>query len=505
MIGECPKMWFHRLFTASLLLSPGIPCIAATVVVDEAKLLADDSVQNALFGASAAVDGETLILGAPGAVQAAYIFVRSGTLWEQQQKLEPSGGPGSVGFSVSIHGDTAVLGAPNEMANGLQNSGAAYVFFRSGTTWTEQKRLLPDEPVAGANFGTSVSVHGDTVIVGAHKQGDSGAAHVFVRNDSDWSLQQMLSSDNVTVDAGFGGAVAVEKDTVLVGAQKDGAGGSVSVFERNGTVWALRPPGLVPIPSSSNFGNSVALNEGTAVVGALLESQLSTSFAGAAFVFVRKGTTWEQQQKLLAPVPTPGGRFGSSVDISRDTLLVGAVIVDPVTAVVDEVHGHVFTRENKIWTHKDLLNAGFGADITKQGDFVSLDGCTAVVGTEADPHTVGVNAGSGHAYLLDTCPCEIPPDDLIAWWTLNEPGGSTAHDVAGFHHGTHVENPFPVEGIVHGALEFDGHGRFVQVPHDPELNFGDSGSFTLARISHSESRKGDFSRFFDSGLSRSLS
>ncbi len=125
-------MWFLRLFTASMLFSPGIPCLAAPVVVDEAQLLADDSVQNALFGASAAVDRETLILGAPGA-NAAYSFVRKGTLWEQQQKLKPNGGPGSVGFSVSIHADTAVLGAPNETVNGLLSAGAAYVFFRIGT------------------------------------------------------------------------------------------------------------------------------------------------------------------------------------------------------------------------------------------------------------------------------------------------------------------------------------------------------------------------------------
>lgn len=68
---------------------------------------------------------------------------------------------------------------------------------------------------------------------------------------------------------------------------------------------------------------------------------------------------------------------------------------------------------------------------------------------------------------------------MIAWWTLNEPAGSTAHDAVGSHDGTHTENPLPVDGIIHGALEFDGHGRFVQLPDDPELNFGDSGSFTL--------------------------
>jgi len=214
-------------------------------------------------------------------------------------------GPGSVGFSVSIHADTAVLGAPNETVNGLLSAGAAYVFFRIGTAWTEQKRLLPDEPLAGANFGTSVSIHGDTLIVGAHREGDSGATHVFFRNDSDWSPQQRLSSDNVTIDARFGGAVALEKDTILVGAQKDGGGGSVSVFERNGTVWELRLPGIVPTPASSIFWNSVSLNEGTAVVGALLESQPNTSFAGASFVFIRAGTTWEQQQNLLPRCPRP--------------------------------------------------------------------------------------------------------------------------------------------------------------------------------------------------------
>ena len=472
-------MWLARLFAASILLLATIPC-AATVVVDESTLTADDAVQNAFFGASAAVDGQRVIVGSPP-VAAAYIFIRSGTHWEQEQKLEPTGASGSVGFSVSIHAETAVLGAPEESVNGIPNAGAAYVFFRNGSTWEEQGRLLPENgPLADARFGMSVSVHGDTVVVGAPGQGDAGVAHVYVREDSVWSPQQELTSDNLTTDARFGGAVAVEGDTALVGAQKDGGEiGSVSVFERNGTFWELRPPGLVPDSPSRNFGNSVAMSEGTAVVGALLENQQNANRSGAAFVFVRAGTTWGQRQKLPPPQPTTDGRFGISVDVSGDTLLVGDVIVNPITLIVEEVHGHVFTRVNEVWTERGELNAGFGASLATVGDFVGLDGCTAIVGTETDPHSVGVAAGSASAYVLDTCPCGIPPDDLVAWWTLNEPGGSISHDTVSSHDGTHVNQPFPADGLIKGALEFDGHGRFVQVPDDSALNFGDSDSFTL--------------------------
>ncbi len=155
-----------RFFTAFILLLPGIPSMGAAVAVDETKLTADSPTPGALFGASAAAAGETVVIGAPGA-NAAYVFVRSGTLWEQQQKLDPSGGLGSAGFSVAIDEDTAVVGAPQENVDGVEASGAAYVFLRSGNNWTEQKRLLPEEPVANAKFGTSVAVQGDTVIVGA--------------------------------------------------------------------------------------------------------------------------------------------------------------------------------------------------------------------------------------------------------------------------------------------------------------------------------------------------
>ena len=156
--------------------------------VDQFSLIASDPSAGAQFGASTAVDGTTAIVGAPFA-NAAYIFVRSGGVWDEQAKLEPSDGlGGDFGTSVDISGDTAVVGAPQQVA-----SGAVYIFLRVAGNWVQQAKVTADDGTPFDAFGNALAVHDDTLVAGAPDTGQGpGAAYAFTRNGVNWSQQDKL-------------------------------------------------------------------------------------------------------------------------------------------------------------------------------------------------------------------------------------------------------------------------------------------------------------------------
>ena len=319
---------------------------------------------------------------------AAYVFVRTGTTWTQQAYLKASNTElrDYFGTSLAISGDTVVVGASSEDSsatgvngdqadNSASFAGAAYVFVRSGTIWTQQAYLKASNTDAGDYFGTSVAISGDTVVVGASREDsnatgvngannnsaiDSGAAYVFVRSGTVWTQQAYLKASNTGVRDGFGQSVAVSGDTVVVGAYGEASNatgvngngannsatgsGAAYVFIRTGTTWtqqAYLKASNTEVGDDS-FGISVAVSGDTVVVGAQQEDSNATgvngdqadnsaSFAGAAYVFFRSGTTWTQQAYLKAS-NTGGGDdefvfgdiFGGSVAVSGDTVVVGA-------------------------------------------------------------------------------------------------------------------------------------------------------------------------------------
>ena len=160
------------------------------------------------------------------------------TVTEVEKLLASDGAAGdSFGTYVSVDGDTAVIGARNDDDNG-HNSGAVYVFVRNGGVWTEQQKLLASDGVAGDQFGWSVSVDGNTAVIGAPFAEGDGAAYVFVRNGSVWSEQQKLfASDGLAVD--FGWSVSVDGDTAVIGDDEaHDYTGAAYVFVRSGGVWS---------------------------------------------------------------------------------------------------------------------------------------------------------------------------------------------------------------------------------------------------------------------------
>ncbi|CAN1551795.1 FG-GAP repeat [Fimbriimonadaceae bacterium] len=272
---------------------------------EEAVLSASDKSQDAQFGESVSVSGDTAIVGTPSATSSglsyagqAYVFTRSGSTWTEQQILSASdkSQDAQFGWSVSVSGDTAIVGAPSANSSGLSYAGQAYVFTRSGSTWTQQQILSASDKSEYANFGSSVSVSGDTAIVGATSATPNGVnypgqAYVFTRSGSTWTQQQILSASDKSEYANFGSSVSVSGDTAIVGATSANSSGlsyagQAYVFTRSGSTWTEQQILIASDKAASaNFGSSVSVSGDTAIVGARDANSSGLSYAGQAYVF----------------------------------------------------------------------------------------------------------------------------------------------------------------------------------------------------------------------------
>ena len=233
-----------------------------------------------------------------------------------------------------LTGDTIVVGAHSYDDNGA-DSGAAFVFTRTGTTWTEQAKLTASDGAAGDRFGVSVAIANDKIVVGADKDNtdngaSSGSAYVFMRTGTTWTVQaKLMASDGAAFDQ-FGSSVAIAGDTVVVGASFDDDtdngtnNGSAYVFIHTGTTWTEQAKLMASDGNGEDrFGISVAIAGDTIVAGAVYDDDKGDS-SGSAYVYTRTETTWTQQAKLTASDGGAGDWFGYSVAIAGDTIVVGA-------------------------------------------------------------------------------------------------------------------------------------------------------------------------------------
>ena len=243
------------------------------------------------------------------------------------------------GFSVAISGDYAIVGAYLDDA-GATDAGSAYIYFRSGTTWSLQATLPNPQPDSSDQFGYSVAISGDYAIVGAYLDdpsgvGNAGSAYIYFRSGTTWSLQATLPNPEPASNEFFGHSVAISGDYAIVGAYQDAPSGvtdagSAYIYFRSGTAWSLQATLPNPEPAGSDrFGWSVAISGDYAIVGAFADDPSGVTDAGSAYIYFRSGTTWSLQTTLLNPAPAQDDQFGYSVAISGDYAIVGARLDDP--------------------------------------------------------------------------------------------------------------------------------------------------------------------------------
>jgi lysophospholipase L1-like esterase len=401
------------------------------------KLTASDEIGQGEFGYSVALssDGNTALIGGPydnSGVGAAWVFTRSGSTWTQQgSKLTGGGeiGAGAFGYSVALSsdGNTALIGGVSDS----NQVGAAWVFTRSGSTWTQQgSKLTGSGEIGGGAFGHSVALSSDgntALIGGPYDNSIVGAAWVFTRSGSTWTQQgSKLTGGGEWEGGDFGYSVALSADgnTALIGGPFDSHQvGAAWVFTRSGSTWTQQGSKLTG--SAANFGWSVALSAdgNTALIGGPFDN----TSVGAAWVFTRSGSTWTQQgSKLTGSGESGAGFFGWTVALSGDgnTALIGGRSENGNVGM-----GWVFTRSGSTWTQQNEKLTGSGSGPSEPGWSVALsaDGNTALGGTAED------NSGVGAAWVFTGIGTTPPPTEPTGntltvstlgtgWGTITGPG-----------------------------------------------------------------------------------
>ncbi len=310
-----------------------------TTWMEQQKLTASDGAAEDVFGASVAIRGDIAMVGAPGHDFSStvrdqglvYVFVRSGATWTEQQELSASDGASNsqLGSSIALGEATAIIGADSDQSG----RGAAYVFVRNGAAWTEQQKLTAADGSANDRFGNAVALSGETALIGApadiETTFDQGSAYVFLRSGTIWAQQQKLTA---TGSKSFGLGVAIDGDTAIVGASRDtiegpDGPGSAYIFQRSGAMWTQTQQ-LTACDSAIGdaFGQRVAIEGDVAVVTTAnpLSSPPPSPRPRSVYVFARNGTTFSQQQKLTASDATNNDGFGNSLALSNGTIIAGA-------------------------------------------------------------------------------------------------------------------------------------------------------------------------------------
>jgi hypothetical protein len=392
--GTARTVRFHPLSAG---VSASIP--VTTVVT------AGDGAAGDWFGGSVALssDGSTALITGGGShcIGAAYVFTRSGDKWTEQHELTASDRSfcGYFGWSVALSADgsTALIGSAEQ-----NSTGAAEVFTRGESGWTQQAEVTAGDGAAGDFFGDSVALSGDgsTALIGDGDNHDR--AYVITRSGGSWTQQAELTAGDRPFGAWFGESVALSADgsTALIGTfgSVDTAG-AVYVFTRSGSNWTQQAELTAGDRAPSDvFGGSAALSAdgSTALIGGAGKNS-----TGAVYMFTHSGSSWTQQAEFTAASKPSGAYFGAPVALSADgsAALIGALEIVDSTGADHTGAAYVFTRSGSSWTQQ----AEFTASDEAPGDFfarslaLSGDGSTALIGAPAK--TVGKKSDQGAAYV----------------------------------------------------------------------------------------------------------
>ena len=431
---------------AATLLLAGIALLGASATVsaatDEATLRPDDPGDRHDFGDAIAIDGDTAVIGTPRHDQGAeddnranrgavYVFTRDGGEWSQETKLtQPDAADGDeFGEAVAINGETIAVGAPgNDSSRGLAGDyGAVYVFAAEGEGYALEAILQPDDTFGDQEVGSDLALEGDTVVVGAPGTSESpdgfddfsGTAYVWQRSDGSWSLEAELDRDSDGYTA-FGTAVAFDGETALVGAP--GVDRSFGVYP--GGVFAYAASDWNETAEITHedsdggdrFGAAIAFHGDVFVGGAPHKDFGDASDHGAAYAFERTDGAWNQTANITSASLEGSDNYGSTLALSDRAAIVDA-----------SGNGSAFevTRDGASWSDPAPFRPDDGEDGDDFGDGSALAGDLALVGAPGDSGD-GTQQGAVHVIATGSTDGGDGGTDGGANGTDGEAGGNGA-------------------------------------------------------------------------------
>jgi len=383
----------------------------------EQKLVANDLNGKALFGFSVGRDIEYGIVGAPFGDDgqdchggSAYIYEWNGGRWVLTDKLCASDGQGGeqFGVAVAVHGDWAVVGAKfGDGATG--DSGAAYVYKRSGERWVEYQKLWGSDGQLGDRFGESVWMELERIFCGAPgavgpevNDVGAGAVYVFEWAAERWGEQEKLQASDAGASGGFGRSICSDGERVVVGAPFAGAdAGAAYVFEHDPNGWKETAKLTSLLPNVGDFfGYSVSINGDFVAIGAPGDDERGP-VAGAVYMFERQQGQWVEQAKLTACNGSAGDQFGMSVSLDDGWLVVGALLGGAADGPRGAGRAYLFKFNGQQWVERGKL----GAFELEQGDYFGTS--VAIRAGSIFVGACGRDEGAadvGAVYVFGVCP-----------------------------------------------------------------------------------------------------
>ena len=375
-------------------------------------LRAADGRHDEFFGRSVAIDDGVAVVGATGDDQegddtgSVYVFRYIDPNWVEEQKLNASEPTrfDYFGSVVAIEGDVIAVGVP-ERDDAGPRSGAVFVFRFDGTTWIEEQKLLASDPGGHERFGGSIAIDGDTIVVGAVGSSapgsDAGAAYVFDFDGVSWNETQRITGADTELSDQFGIAVGIDGDSIVVGASTvddiADPGGAVYLFRFNGTTWIEEQKLLVSdVDRDDRFGSRVAISGEVVVASAPNHDQLGTR-AGSAYVFRFDGSEWIEEQELMGSDQAAIDVFGGALDIEGNTVAVGSTGDDEQGSNAGAVY--IFQFDGDDWIEDDKLTVAVGEAGDSLGRSVSIDDGMLAVGASGDDDN-GEEAGAAYVFTL---------------------------------------------------------------------------------------------------------
>lgn len=348
------------------------------------------------FGASVSISGNYAIVGAYqddiGANNnqgSASIYQYTGSRWVLMQKLtDPNGAADDFfGYSVSISGNHAIVGAYQDNIAANNDQGSASIYQYDGSSWILKKQLIDEGGAIDDRFGYSVSISGNYAIVGVYLDDvdgiiNCGSARIYQYDGINWVLMQKLTDPNGAADDHFGYSVSISGNYAIVGAHADDVDGntnqgSASIYQYNGSNWAYveKLTDVSGAAAYDYFGNSVSISANYAIVGAWLDDVGANEDQGSASIYLYNGWQWVWVQKLIDPSGGAYDSFGSSVSISGNYAIVGAWM-DNVGGNSDQGSASIYLRVGIGWGKLQYAPDPMGNAIEYFGYATAIDGNT---------------------------------------------------------------------------------------------------------------------------------
>jgi len=388
------------------------------------EIIGSDTATGDYFGSSVSIDNDLLVVGAfydnePNTKSGAgFIFERSGNTWSQVAKLVSSDPAtnDAMGFDVSMGGGVAVLGTPWDdvviSTTTVYNAGSATVYTDSGSTWDETQKLTASDPDTNAKLGWSVSNNGINIVVGAPEANSSGiiksgAVYIFADVGGNWIEQAKLTDPDIGENQYFGRSVAVSGNTIAVGAYNSDIAannaGAVYIYKENNGTW-LHEQTLTATDAAAGdgFGEYVSIDGDLLLVGSWLTDDNGTN-SGSAYIFRYAGSVWAEEAKLLALDGAAGDRLGFRLDIKNGIAAVGSR-ADDHGGGSDAGSTYLFEQINGSWQQLSKLVANNAQPEDNMGIGVAISPDVVASGAERSDRS-GVDSGSVY---VDDVPIGLP-------------------------------------------------------------------------------------------------